>query len=78
MLYEGSKALWVTIFILVTIPSLTTVSAEDGYDLWLRYRTMDDDLINQYTQQVRNIVTSPSPSPMMKAAVVELQRGLQL
>lgn len=70
------KGLWVVICTLTTNTMLSPVCAEDGYDLWLRYRTMDDVLINQYRPYVRNIVTTPFASPMMQAAVSELQHGL--
>lgn len=49
--------------------------SEDGYDLWLRYRTMDEDLIDQYTPHFRSIVTPLSLSPTMHAVVDELKRA---
>lgn len=69
------KRLWIVILTFITILIRSPVLAEDGYDLWLRYRIMDANLINQYSPHVRNIVTGPSLSPILQAAVSELRRG---
>lgn len=78
MLNKRGKCVWTTVLalILTTIVMLPTGYAEDGYDLWLRYRTMDDIRINQYRPHCRNILATPVHSPMMQTAVTELQRGL--
>lgn len=49
--------------------------AEDGYDLWLRYRKLDDTFVSQYRNHIRNIVLTLPASPMMQAATSELRRG---
>src|ERR1700709_829170 len=59
-------------FVLVA-PSLA--QAEDGYDLWLRYRPLEKASLDQY----RPLVTGLMPrgaSPTIEAARDEMQRGL--
>lgn len=76
MFQWSDKIQWITIFILtVVLVQFTAVRSEDGYDLWLRYRPMNEDLINQYRPHVQSLVTAPSFSPMIQAAISELQRG---
>ncbi len=51
--------------------------AEDGYDLWLRYKTIENKtLLNTYKQAVSNIIVEGN-SPVINAAKEELQRGLE-
>jgi alpha-glucuronidase len=51
-------------------------SAEDGYDLWLRYRPVEQPWANRYRAALTHLVAS-STSPTLQAAHAELQRGLQ-
>jgi alpha-glucuronidase len=52
------------------------MSAEDGYDLWLRYVPVKDKtLLTEYQNQIKGISMS-SNSDVIKAAREELQRGL--
>jgi alpha-glucuronidase len=54
----------------------TDARAEDGYDLWLRYRPIENvALRDEYRSAITHIV-SPRPSPTMRVAVAELHRGL--
>jgi alpha-glucuronidase len=54
----------------------TSVSAEDGYRLWLRYNTVDNPpLLQQYRQQIASI-NCPSDDARLIAARQELQTGL--
>ena len=48
--------------------------AEDGYDLWLRYRPLESVAKARYEPQIGGIV-APGDSPTIRAAVDELQRG---
>lgn len=73
MLHWREKCLW-SVILSVTIIVLQ-IRAEDGYDLWLRYRPMDETLINQYRPHVSSIVTQQPLSPIILAAISELQRG---
>jgi alpha-glucuronidase len=51
-------------------------AAETGYDLWLRYRPVEDTARRaEYRAALTYIVASPR-SPAMRAAVAELRRGL--
>jgi len=48
--------------------------AEDGYDLWLRYKPVEPRLRAAYAPLARNIVIAESPT--LDAAHTELQRGI--
>jgi alpha-glucuronidase len=51
--------------------------AEDGYDLWLRYRLIENvALRSQYQTAITHIVP-PRASPTSQVAVAELRRGLR-
>ena len=56
---------------------LGTAHAEDGYDLWLRYRPLPIAEREALAPLARTIVTAPgNPSPTVRAAITELERGL--
>ena len=50
--------------------------AEDGYDLWLRYRAVEQPLRQRYAASASTLVIQGS-SPTLDAARAELQRGLE-
>lgn len=51
--------------------------AEDGYDLWLRYKRIDNqEALRTYNKMVRGIMTATG-SPTMKAVYDELRSGLE-
>lgn len=50
--------------------------AEDGYDLWLRYRPLTQTAQRQIQSDVTSIVAAAQPSPLAQSALVELSRGL--
>src|SRR5690606_20190450 len=50
--------------------------AEDGHDLWLRYRLLEPSLAAQYQLRVTALV-GEAGSPTLQAAQDELQRGLK-
>jgi alpha-glucuronidase len=55
----------------------SAVSAEDGYELWLRYPLVSDAaLLQQYRQTIGSIVVL-GDSPTLRIAREELQRGLR-
>jgi alpha-glucuronidase len=55
----------------------STVSAEDGYELWLRYPLVSDaGLLQQYRQTIASIVVL-GDSPTLRIARDELRRGLR-
>jgi alpha-glucuronidase len=51
-------------------------SAEDGYDLWLRYRPVEQPWADRYRAALTQLVAG-SASPTLQVARSELQRGLQ-
>lgn len=51
-------------------------TAEDGYDLWLRYRPLDAAEGDAVAAFAGTIIGPRSPSPPAAAAIGELQRGL--
>ncbi len=52
----------------------TPVKAEDGYDLWLRYKPLDGAHVAQYAPHVTAL--TGGDSPILKVAETELQRGI--
>jgi alpha-glucuronidase len=52
------------------------VSAEDGYDLWLRYPLAPAGIRNEIAARFTVIEPLSQPSPIVDVAVDELQRGL--
>jgi alpha-glucuronidase len=64
------------LLLLLALPALTTqVRAEDGYDLWLRYRPMEPSALAQY-RPLATAVISQGSAPSLDAAKAELTRGL--
>jgi alpha-glucuronidase len=55
------------------ICGLPCAHAEDGYDLWLRYRPVEQPWLERYRASIREIVPPPAAS---QAAVRELTRAL--
>jgi len=52
------------------------VQADDGYDLWLRYRPLDPGVRDRAAAQAACIVAPKAQTPVVVAALTELQRGL--
>ena len=59
------------LLVLLTVPA----RAEDGYDLWLRYRPMEAAVLAQY-RPLATAIVSQGASPSLDAAKSELTRGL--
>ena len=53
----------------------TAAAAEDGHDLWLRYRPIEQSWADRYAAHATSIAVKQS-SPTIDAAADELQRGL--
>ena len=65
---------WLLITFIILI--YNSVSAEDGYRLWLRYNTIENpSLLQQYRQQIASI-NIPADEAKLIAANQELQNGL--
>ena len=50
--------------------------AEDGYDLWLRYRPLAAERVPAYRARATELVANAEQGPVLAAARSELQRGL--
>ncbi|HET7606514.1 MAG TPA: alpha-glucuronidase family glycosyl hydrolase, partial [Sphingomicrobium sp.] len=62
------------LFMLLAITPAAAV-AEDGYDLWLRYRPVEAEWRAAYAARAASIVDE-SRSPTSRAAVDDLRRGV--
>ncbi|MDR7297834.1 alpha-glucuronidase [Pelomonas aquatica] len=66
---------WLWALWLVLLPAWA--AAEDGHELWLRYRPLQGQAMVQLQAGARSIVVPAQPgSPTLRAAVAELQRGI--
>jgi alpha-glucuronidase len=61
---------------LVIVAALTTAHAEDGYDLWLRYRPLGPQWSAAYRPNLSELVPPPSASQTLDIVRSELSRGL--
>lgn len=61
---------------LILLATVTSASAEDGYDLWLRYRPLQGEWLAAYRAVTAEIVTPAKVSPTFEIAASELSRGL--
>ncbi|RZA31614.1 MAG: hypothetical protein EOP92_30320, partial [Lysobacteraceae bacterium] len=52
------------------------VWAEDGYDLWLRYRPLAAERVPAYRARATELVATAEQGPVLAAARSELRRGL--
>ncbi|MCW8125858.1 alpha-glucuronidase family glycosyl hydrolase [Microbulbifer halophilus] len=50
--------------------------AEDGYDLWLRYKAVEPQWRQTYAASTRQLVLPQRQSPTLRAAADELRRGI--
>jgi alpha-glucuronidase len=65
---------WLAGLLLALLPAW--VLAEDGYELWLRYRPLQGQALAQLQQGARAIVLAGAGSATLQAAVAELKRGV--
>jgi alpha-glucuronidase len=61
--------------LLALICASASARAEDGYDLWLRYRACGVHCVDQYRPFTTAVIVA-GDSATLRAAVVELQRGV--
>jgi alpha-glucuronidase len=54
----------------------TVASAEDGYDLWLRYRALAPSVQRQLQADITGVVAAVRPSALAQSALAELSRGI--
>ena len=64
------------VLMLLLLIGAKAAEAEDGYDLWLRYRPVEVGARTQYESHVRSVVPGKE-TPTVTVAREELQRGLR-
>ena len=65
-----------TLLLLISLLTIARLFAEDGYDLWLRYKTIDDkNLLAVYRQQLSEVWVDGN-SATVDAIKSELSNGL--
>jgi alpha-glucuronidase len=73
-----NRRVWAAIAVLVVASpaiGLAPAKAEDGYDLWLRYRPVEAQAAGRYRTALTEVVVS-GESPTLEAVRTELRRGL--
>ena len=70
----GTMGRWLGWMLLALLPAWA--SAEDGAELWLRYRPLQGAAHARLRASARAIVSTGAASPSLQAAVAELQRGV--
>ena len=73
MAHRGCRALLVLAWLLGT----GIASAEDGYELWLRYRPVTDAVLLDEYRRAFSAVVVAGDSPTLLAARAELRRGMR-
>jgi alpha-glucuronidase len=58
------------------LAAASVASADDGYDVWLRYRPVEQPWTDRYRAALTQLVAG-SASPTLRVAHAELERGLQ-
>ena len=58
------------------LAAASVASAEDGYDVWMRYRPVEQPWADRYRAALTQLVAG-SASPTLRAAHAEIERGLQ-
>jgi alpha-glucuronidase len=71
---SGQLRYWF-IAILMTLAGAAPAAAEDGYDLWMRYRPIEASALPQYAPRLSYILAGKS-SPTLLSAETELRRGI--
>ena len=64
------------IFLILVTASIRISRAEDGYDLWLRYKPVSDTRLLQHYNDAVNAIMVEGESPTMILAAGELRTGL--
>jgi alpha-glucuronidase len=64
------------VMLVISMFGIAKAQAEDGYDLWMRYRPLPAAGVAAYRPVATQLV-APAASPTQQAARAELQRGLQ-
>ena len=72
----GARTIPVMVVLILAVGWSVPAGAETGYDLWLRYRAVDETWRSAYRQALSAVVVQQS-SPTGQAVLSELQRGLR-
>jgi alpha-glucuronidase len=74
MIWKSMKSLLSILLVLCFY--IQSVSAQDGYEMWLRYDLIQDtELLTKYRNQLRHMIMS-ADSPTMEAAKLEIYQGI--
>ena len=76
--WNNNRSRFTTVILLLALvfSSPHKIMAEDGYDLWLRYKKIENpDLLKSYRSHLKNVVIKDE-SPTFKVAKKELQTAL--
>lgn len=71
------KSIFLYISVLLLILQVNKVFAESGYELWLRYRLIEDDALKKYYQVKNNSIVFPTKTHKQLVAKTELYNGLE-
>jgi alpha-glucuronidase len=73
---KGSKLITTFLIFALALSNPYKIKAEDGYDLWLRYKKIENpDVLKSYQTILKNVVIQ-SETPTFKAAKKELKTAL--
>ncbi len=72
----NARARCLMVALLALCCAMSAANAEDGYDLWLRYRPLAPTAQRQLQADITGIVATTQPSPLMQSALAELARGI--
>lgn len=70
-----TKRIFLWLLLLGLASSAPVARAEDGYDLWLRYRPLPAEWLEAYHRRTTEVIPG-TPSPTLDVAAAELSRGL--
>jgi alpha-glucuronidase len=70
-----TKRIFLWLVLLGLTCSAPVALAEDGYDLWLRYRPLPAEWLEAYHRKTTEVIPG-TPSPTLDLAAAELSRGL--
>jgi alpha-glucuronidase len=74
--FAAARGLLALFFLLLLMLAPSSASAEDGYDLWLRYAPVEEPWQSRYAHSATALVGEPSSATLVVARD-ELRRGLQ-
>ena len=73
---SAPRAVYLMLLLLGSVAFAPVAAAEDGYDLWLRYRPLEQSLASRYRSALTQLVVA-GDSATLRVARAELDRGLR-